>query len=293
MWMTGSGFKYGWSLAPCPAAYLPLCSPVPNRPRAQRLGTSDVGNAMVVPTTGSPELGELCPGSWVPGSWVPGSWVPGSWVPGSASLGGWRGERLVSAMEAPHWALQERDSTFADTSYVMNCLKFASGTFLTPVMQLISPKETWLEASGVSEGAKQKSAFRAWAVLASVLAAPRHRENCVSSRWFQAPGTHFWSLPLSSSPIFSLVMTQTGARGVICWGKNNNNNNDKSCWCLFCEKSRHLCSASYARPAGYLFFPSPSSLVGGAGMSKVPKHLNEKDAIVGPSLLWTSVNCWV
>ena len=194
---------------------------------------------------------------------------------------------------SPHWALQERDSTFADTSYVMNCLKFASGTFLTPVMQLISPKETWLEASGVSEGAKQKSAFRAWAVLASVLAAPRHRENCVSSRWFQAPGTHFWSLPLSSSPIFSLVMTQTGARGVICWGKNNNNNNDKSCWCLFCEKSRHLCSASYARPAGYLFFPSPSSLVGGAGMSKVPKHLNEKDAIVGPSLLWTSVNCWV
>ena len=72
-----------------------------------------------------------------------------------------RGTSSLQWKHPPDWALQERDSASADTSYVINYLKVASGTFLTPVMQLISPKETQLEASGVSEGAKQKSTFRA------------------------------------------------------------------------------------------------------------------------------------
>lgn len=41
---------------------------------------------------------------------------------------------------------------------------------------------------------------------------PGAGKTCVSSRWFQAPGTHFWSLPRSSS-VFSLLMTQRGVEG--------------------------------------------------------------------------------
>lgn len=51
------------------------------------------------------------------------------------------------------------------------------------------------------------------------------------------------------------------------------------------EKSRHLCSASYARPVWLPVFPSPSSWLGGAGLCTVPKHLNEKDAIAGSHIV--------
>ena len=137
----------------------------------------------------------------------------------------------------------------------MDYLKFASGTFLTTVMQLISPKETSLEASGVSSipGAKQKSTFRVWAVLASVLAAPRQRENLC---FFQmVPGSRDKFL-VSAFVKFSCIFTgndSNGGQGSDLLEKNNNN--DKSCWCLFSEKSRHLCSASYARPVWLPVFP--------------------------------------
>ena len=68
--------------------------------------------------------------------------------------------------------------------------------------------------------------------------------------------------------------------------QNPKNHDDKSCRCLFSGESRQLSSASYTRPGWFPVFSSvPSSLVGDAGVCTVPKHLNEKDAIVGLSLL--------
>lgn len=165
-----------------------------------------------------------------------------------------RGTSSLQWKHPPDWALQERDSASADTSYVINYLKVASGTFLTPVMQLISPKETQLEASGVSEGAKQKSTFRAWAVLASVLAAPRHGENLC---FFQMVRGSRDTFLVSAFVKFSCIFTgndSNGGQGSDLLEKKNNND-DKSCRCLFSEKSRHLCSASYARPVWLPVFP--------------------------------------
>lgn len=105
-------------------------------------------------------------------------------------------------------------------------------------------------------------------------------KTCVSSRWLQAPGTHFWPLPPSSSPVFSLLMTQRGAAGNVLGGKKKPN--DKSCWCTFSRKSRQpLLLGMPGTPVYLCFFPFPGSLAGRSWRSTVPNHLNEKSAVAG------------
>lgn len=161
--------------------------------RAESLAMCYVGDAMTVPTTGAPELGKPGPETGYP------QLRSGWWASGGPGLcdGSTLFTELISL-----WLFKERDSTSVDTSYLMNYLKFVSGTFLIPVMPLISPKEAYLEASGASEGARQRAHPMCKLSCLLFWQHPGTGKTCVSSRWFQALGTHFWSLLLSSSPVY-------------------------------------------------------------------------------------------
>lgn len=116
-------------------------------------------------------------------------------------------------------------------------------------------------------------------------AAPR-LGKLVSSRWLQAPGTHFWSLTLSSSPVFSLLITQRGGGAGRGWCVGTKHD-DKFCWRTFSGRSRQLSPASYFRHVWYLCFFSIPQFPGGKELA----YAEFQNTLMRRTLLWGSHYC--